>query len=65
MASPYTPLEIVGPSGMFVTGIPSVHFYSSPLFQNTQRGPSSFISFVQGFSWYGGHIPLSAPYVGP
>ena len=50
---------------MVFTEIPSVPFTSSHLFQNTQSGLSGNIDFVQGFMWYGGHIPPSAPYVGP
>ena len=35
------------------------------LFQSAQSGPSGSNSFIQGFQWYGVHMPPSAPYVGP
>ena len=65
VVNPSTPLNTIGPSSMVVTKIPSVHFTCSPLFQNTQSGPSDSTSFVQGFPWFGAHIPPSSPYVGP
>ena len=50
---------------MVVIGIPSVPLTYSPLLQNTQSGHNDSTSFVQGFTWFGGHIPASSPYVGP
>ena len=51
-------------STVIFTSIPSVPFTSSIFFQNFQNNPTSFSSFIQGFPWYGGHIPPSSPFVG-
>ena len=54
-----------GPSKVVVTGIPNVPLTSSHIFQNFQNNPSSSTYFVQGYPWYGGHIPPFSPFVGP
>ena len=59
--SPLVPKSInTSPSSMIVTGIPNVPFTSSTLFQKFQSNPSGSTSFVQGYPWYGGHIPPSS-----
>ena len=63
------PLTLVSPTtsstNMVVTGVPSMSFTSSPLFQFFQNIPSGSTPPIQGYPWYGGHIPPSMPYVGP
>ena len=54
-----------GSSNVVVTRIPNMYFKSSPLFQNFQNNPIGSTPFVQGYPWYGGHIPPSSLYVGP
>ena len=65
VANPSTPSNLTGQSSGVGTRIPSTPYTSSPFMQNPQSGPSGSTSFVQGFPWNGGHIPPSAPYVGP
>ena len=67
--------RVVGPSAptipttssanVVVTGVPSIPFTSSPLFQKFHNNPSGSTPLVQGYPWYGVHIPPSMPYVVP
>ena len=65
VVNPSVPSNVIGQSSGVVTRIPSVPFTSSPFMQSVQSVPSGSTLFVQGFSWNGGHIPPSTPYVGP
>ena len=63
--NPSTTSNVIGDFSGVVTGIPSAPYTYSPCMQNAESCLSGSTSFVQGFPWNGGHIPLSAAYVGP
>ena len=66
MAGPSTPMiPTTSLDNVVVTSVPSMPFTSSPLFQNFHNNPSGSTPLVQGYPWYGVHIPPSMPYVGP
>ena len=65
VVQPLSPTNLEGTSSGVVTWIPSVPSVPTSFAHTTQSGPIGSLSFFQGFSWNGGHIPPSTPYVGP
>ena len=58
-------IPTIGSANVVVTSVPSMPFTSYPLFQNFHNNASGSSPLVQGYPWYGVHIPPSMPYVVP